>query len=448
MNIKEKKLENAGMELEIEVPVERVNIEYKSVFDKLKRTVKIDGFRKGKAPEQLIEQRYMEYADQEVAENLLKTAFLDAVTEKQITPIAEPRYDFDKIQRGESFLFKAVFDTPPTVELGKYKEIAAEERTCSINEKDVGSEMETLREQHAVVTKKEDPDAEVEKGDLVNLLMKRVDDINDSVKDDVEFKEYPIVVGRVKEDSILDDQLVGMKSNEEKQISVKYPKNYYIKELAGQKATYMVRIKQINDRKLPELDDDFAKKIGYESVEEFKNKTLEFMENFIKEKSSGESKNHVLKSIIENSTFEIPETLILSEMSDLFQRMQQRFGGSFETIDEFARAMGINADEFSARLREEAMYTIKKSLILYEVARKEELKVTDEMFNDFVKSYAERSKMKEEDVQKIIEENRSRENVEHELLLNTAIDFLYDNAKIKKKKPVSFEEFVKENSDN
>lgn len=446
MNIKEKKLKNASTELEIEVPVDRVEVEYKSVFYKIQKSAKIDGFRQGKAPVEIIEKRYSEYADQEVAENLLKSTFIDAITEKQLNPIAEPHYDFQTIKRGEPFVYKATFDTPPTLELGKYTEIAGEERSCELKDKDIEKEMETLLEQHAEVTKKEDPGAQVEKGNLVRIKMKRIDDVDQDKRDEVQFKEYPIIVGRVAQDSILDNQLIGMKVSEEKEIGVKYPKDYYVKELAGQKASYLVLVNEINDRKLPELNDEFARNIGYESVDDFRKKSRDYMEKFIEEKSSGEVKSQILKTVIDNSTFEIPETMILSEMMELFNRTQQRFGTAFETIDQFASVAGINAEEFTKKLREEALFSIQKTLLLFEIAKKENLQVSEEMFNNFISSYAERSNMKEDDVRKIIEENRTRDNIEHELLLTSAIDFLYNHAKIKKKKAIPFEEFIKENS--
>src|SRR3990172_9917834 len=121
LNITEKKLENATMELQINVPVEKVESEYQVVFNKLKNFVKIDGFRKGKAPLNMVEARFRKEADQEVAENLLKSVFLEAVEEKKLTPIAYPRYQFDTISREQAFSFKAIFEIPPTVELGKYK---------------------------------------------------------------------------------------------------------------------------------------------------------------------------------------------------------------------------------------------------------------------------------------------------------------------------------------
>ena len=176
LNITEKKLENATMELQISVPVEKVELEYKAVFDKFKNHVKIDGFRKGKAPLNMVEARFRKEADQEVAENLLKSVFLEAVQEKQYTPIAYPRYEFEKISREEPFMFKAVFEVPPTVELGKYQGLAADEQVCEISDSDVEAEITAMRERMAKIDKKEE-DALVQNGDLVKIKVKRVDDV-------------------------------------------------------------------------------------------------------------------------------------------------------------------------------------------------------------------------------------------------------------------------------
>ena len=145
MEIVEKKLENSAMELQIQVPADMVDIEYRAVFDQLQKTAKIDGFRKGKVPMELIEKRFLENANAQVAENLLKTHFYNAVIEKKINPITMPQYDYEKINRGEIFSFSAVFDIAPTVELGKYQDIQASEKSCKITDEDVNYEIDSVR---------------------------------------------------------------------------------------------------------------------------------------------------------------------------------------------------------------------------------------------------------------------------------------------------------------
>ncbi|MBP7738785.1 MAG: trigger factor [Spirochaetes bacterium] len=445
LNITEKKLENATMELQISVPVEKVELEYKAVFDKFKNYVKIDGFRKGKAPLNMVEARFRKEADQEVAENLLKSMFLEAVQEKQYTPIAYPRYEFEKIAREEPFSFKAVFEVPPTMELGKYKGLSADEQVCEIVDSDVEAEITAMRERMAKIDKKEEG-AQVQNGDLVKIKVKRVDDVDPSEREGVDFKEYQIVVGRSTDDSALDKHIAGMKADEEKEVEVKYPKDYYMTELAGQKVKYIVKVAEIDSMELPALDDEFAKKMGHETVDQFRAKTREYLEKYLTEKTKGDAKAQILKQIVEDSKYDIPGSMVESEMSRLFRRTCESVGYYSENMDEFASLMGIEAEAFRNRLHDEATQTIKTTLALSEIAKMEEMKVDENRYKEVVENIAKRNNKTVEEIEKIITENESRENIETELLLDSAMEFIYDNAKVKKLKAITFEEFTRAHS--
>ena len=442
LNITEKKLENATMELQIDVPVEKVESEYQAVFNKLKNFVKIDGFRKGKAPLNMVEARFRKEADQEVAENLLKSVFLEAVEEKQLTPIAYPRYQFDTISRDQAFSFKAIFEIPPTVELGKYKGISADEQVCAVNDDNVQAEIDAIRERFAKIDKKDD-DARIQNGDLAKIKVKRIDDVEASEHDKVEFKEYQIVVGRSKDESALDKYIIGMKVNEEKEVDVKYPKDYYLSDLAGQKVKYHVVISELNSMELPELNDEFVKKLGHETVDQFRSKTKEYLEKYVTEKTKGDAKAQILKQIVEDSKCDLPESMILNEMHRLFKRTCENVGYSSDNMEEFASIMGIDPDAFKGKLREEATQTIKTTLALSEIAKNEEMKVDENKYKEVIENISRRNNKTVEEIEKIIAENDTRDNIETELLLDGAMDFIYDNAKIKKLKPVTFEEFAK-----
>jgi len=440
LNITEKKLENATMELQIDVPVEKVESEYQAVFNKLKNFVKIDGFRKGKAPLGMVEARFKKEADQEVAENLLKSVFLEAVEERKLTPIAYPRYQFDTISRDRAFTFKATFEIPPTIELGKYKGLGADEQVCAITDDNVQAEIDAMRERFSKVDKKAD-DAQVQNGDLVKIKVRRIDDVEASERDKVEYKEYQIVVGRSKDESALDKYITGMKVNEEREVDVKYPKDYYLNDLAGQKVKYQVAVTEINSMELPELNDEFAKKLGHETVDQFRSKTREYLEKYVAEKSKGDAKAQILRQIVEDSAYDLPESMILNEMHRLFKRTAENVGYSSDNMDEFASIMGVEPSAFKAKLREEAVQTIKTTIALSEISKKEEMKVDENKYKEIVENIARRNNKTVEEIEKIIAENDTRENIETELLLDGAMDFIYDNAKIKKLKPVSFEEF-------
>lgn len=442
LNITEKKLENATMELQVEVPVDKVEEGYREAFKKLQAVAKIDGFRKGKAPIEMVESRYGKEADREVAESLVKSVFFEAIEEKDIRPITMPRYTYESISRESPFLFKALFEVAPTVELGKYKGIAANEQVCEVTEANVQAEVDSIRERFASTEQKEEGEP-LANGDLVVIRVKRIDDIDESEREKAEFKEYRIIVGKSKDESALDRYIIGMKVNEEKEVEVKYPKDYQIPDLAGQKVRYHVVIGEIQTVTLPTLDDEFAKQLGYESVDEFRTKTAEYLRKYVEERIKGDAKAQILKEIVEGSRYDIPESMILREMDNLFKKTNESVGGSAKNIEQFAAIMGMDPGAFASRLREEAERTIKTTLSLAEIVKTEELSVDENRYREVVENIAKRNNKTPEEIEEIIAGNGTKESIENELRLDAAMELIYDQGKIKKMKPISFEEFAR-----
>jgi trigger factor len=443
LQVSEKRLENATIELQVEVPENRIEVEYKSVFNRIQREAKVAGFRKGKVPLKIIEQKFKEKADYEVVENLLRSVYLEVVTEKKLTPVSKPEFDFKELKRGKSFSFKVKFEVAPTVELAHYKNLSVVQRSCIIKDKDIDREVQSLREKNADISKKGEGES-VENGDLVKIEVKRIDNMNESEIEKADFKEFSIIVGKSKEDYTFDNYIVGMKEGEEKEVEIKYPKKYEVKDLAGQRAVYIVKIAEINNMILPELDDEFAKDLGeYTTVEELRKGIGENLKRFVDERSKSEAKAELLKEVVKDSIFDIPETMIKNEMEASFQRFQQRIGFFARDINDFTSKIGINADDFVKNLRTEATESIKSTLVLSELARKEQLKVDEERYREVVENLAKQNNKTVEEIEKLIEENNSRENIESELVLEQALELLYTSANLKRSKAVSLEEFVK-----
>jgi len=442
LNIVEKKLENAQMELEIEVPADQVAEAYKTVFAKIQKNVKVDGFRKGKVPMPIVEQRYQNEADQEAIEALVQKFFFEAINETQMTPIDRPYYDFNEIKRDQSFTFKAVFDVMPSVEIGKYIDIAADETVCKVSDDDVMAEIDTYRERMAVTAPKTD-DETIENGDMVKIKVKRLDHEPTEEEEGDGSREYTIVVGKSKDSSALDKHIVGMKKDEEKEVEVKYPKDYYIEDLAGQKVKYNVHALDIQNMDLPELNDEFVKQINFETVDDMKVKVREQLEQYVDQKTRGDAKSQIIRAIVESSTYDIPKSMIMTEMGAIFKKTQQRVGYYADDIEQFAEVLGIAKDEFEAKLMEEAELSIQTTLTLSDIAREEKLEVNEEQYNKLIESWATQQGQTKEQVEEVIKENNSRENIEHELLLDSAMDFIYEKGKIKKSKAITLEEYLK-----
>jgi trigger factor len=440
LNITEKKLENSMIELTIEVPIDKVELEYKSVFNQLQSKVKIDGFRKGKAPLALVESQYIDYADKEVAQNLVKSLLYEAVNEKQLTPLVAPDYDFEKISRSEPFTFKATLEMPPKVDVAAYKDLSAEERVCSVSTDDIDDEISSLREQDAVFKTVEG--ASIKNGNKVKLKLKRVN-AEPQDAEQQEYKEFSIIVGRSRDESALDKQIVGMKAGEDKEMTVKYPKDYYIKELAGQKAVYHVKVESVEEVELPALDDEFAVKKGFSSVSDMKVKIKERVTVIANDKTRGEVKGKLLKDIIEKGKYEIPPSMIRSEMEEIFRKYQQRTGYYADNIEKFAEGIGIEYENFLQRLAGEAFSSLQVTLTLLEIISKESLAVNEDKYRDAVQKLTERLNMNFDETEKFITDNKYKEKIENDILFDEALDFVYNNSKIKKLKPVSFYELIR-----
>ncbi|MCL2025577.1 MAG: trigger factor [Leptospirales bacterium] len=443
--INEKKLENATIELEIEVPAERVEEEFKVVFKKIQQTAKIDGFRKGKVPLPMLEARYSGYASEEVAESLIKSTVGDAIKEKELNPIAVPSYEFNGLNRGEALRFKAIVELFPNINIGNYKGVPIEERTCNIQDSDVEKEIENLRT-HFKKTAAKPEGTELQHGDMVKLRYVKLN------IDNVE-RTYSAVIGEDADEYAIEQHLGGMKSGEEKEISITYPADYVQTDLAGKEVLYKVKVEEITRDELPELNDDLAREAQFESVEDMRNKARELITHFVDGKTRGEAKSSVINKIILESAFEIPETVIKAEIDSIFkkekERMAERMGYTSDsvenyTVEDVAAIAGLYPDEYSSHLRVQAENSVKVMLVISEIVKKENLKVSDEEYREYVLKQAEEFGRDIEEFEEIMANSDFRKNVEKELTFNQAIDFLYDNAAITKLPPVTVEELLKQ----
>ncbi len=445
MQIKEeKKLENATIEMVIEVPQSRIDVEYRSVFDKIAKNAKVDGFRRGKAPMKLLENLYGKQAESEALENLLKSTFIDAVQEKSHSPVGEPFFDFKEFDRTKPFTYTVKFEIMPTLELGPYKEVEASERVWEVRDEDIDKEIDDLREKNAKISKKNE-DAVVEKGDILRFGLKRIDNITQEEAEALAFKEYSIIVGKSTSEFALDKYLQGIKAGETKEIEVAYPGDYEVKDLASKKARYLVRVEEISKMELPAADDELAKDVSdFQTIGDLRQNIRETLEKYSADIARSEATDAILEKIIEKSSFDIPGSLIQKEMATIFQRLVERTGLQAKNPDEFAEMMGMEPEQLKGRIREEALNDIKAFMVRLEIAKKENISFSAEEFESMVELIAARSGKSVGQMMQAFEGTSIRENIETELIMINARKYIYDNAKIKKLKPLPFGEFSKQ----
>ncbi len=441
MEIKEKKLQNSTIEFEISVPVERIKEEYTKTIKNVQRTAKIDGFRAGKAPVDLVEKKYKDKVNEQIVETIVKNTYFEALEEKQKHPITQPKIDFEDFSIDKDFKYKAIFEVYPTVELKDYKNISVEEKQVNVKNEDVTFEIDSLRDKHATISEKEENSA-VEKTDLVKLKFRRVDYEKDAPAES-NFSDMNVIAGKSDKEYDFDCYVIAMKKGEEKTIKFKYPKDFHVEDLAGKKVEYLIKVDDIKKRNIPAADDEFAKDLGeYDTYEELKKKTRENLEKYTKQKAKGDAKSEILKKIIEKASYDMPLSLIESEKNSIFSRMQQRMGFQIADRNIFAQAMGMKEEDFDKRLEEEALSSIKTTITLSEIARTEKIEVTDADYSKYVDDLCEKNNKSHEEMLKLIKQNNAEQNIKSELIFDKTLDFIYENAKIKLLSPVSAKEFM------
>lgn len=428
----------------IEVPQSRIEVEYRSVFDRIAKNAKVDGFRRGKAPIKLIENMFLKEATSEVLENLLKATYIEALQDKNYRPIGMPSFDFDSFEREKPLKYTVRFEVMPTVELGPYKGIAVKERVCQVRDDDVEKEINDLREKYARISKKEDG-ARVEKGDLLRFGVKRIDNVKPEEAEALAFRDYTIIVGKSESEYALDKHVLGLSVGQTKEVTIKYPKDYELKDLAGQKATYVVKIEEISRMDLPNPDDEFAKDVSdFATIGELRQNIRSYFEKASANTAKVEAIETIKNAIIEKCTFDIPESLVKAEESTLLHRLAKRFNVQASTVEEFGEKTGFPVEELKTRLHAEAEKDVKWEIARLEIAKTEKMEVTEEEYRKTLESMKEGSGMSMEELEKQIEQNEARDRIEHEILLTKVNDFLYNSAKVEKLKPVSYFEFMKD----
>ncbi len=433
------------MEMVIEVPQSRIEVEYRSVFDRIAKNAKVDGFRKGKAPLKLIENMFLKEATSEVLEKLLKTTYIEALDSKNYRPIGMPSFNYDSFEREKPLKYTVRFEVMPTVELGSYKGIAVKERVCQVRDDDVEKEINNLREKYARISKKEE-DARVEKGDLLRFGVKRIDNVKPEEVDALAFKDYTIIVGKSDSEYALDRHVLGLSVGQTREVTIKYPKDYELNDLAGQKVTYVVKVEEISRMDLPNPDDEFAKDVSnFTTIEELRQNIRSYFEKASANAAKGEVIETIKNAIIEKCTFDIPESLVKAEESGLLQRLAKRFNVEVTTAEEFSKKTGFPVDELKMRLHAEAEKDVKWEIARLEIAKTEKMEVSEEEYRNELESMKESNGVSMEELEKYIEHNHLRDGIEHDILLTKVNDFLYNSANIEKLKPISYFEFMNEN---
>ena len=427
MNCKIEKTDNAN-EVKLEITVEASKFEdaMKKVYFKSAKYFNIPGFRKGKAPMNIVEKYYGKEIFYEDAFNeVASESYEEALKENKIDAVSHPTIDVVQMEKGQDLIYTAVVQTKPEVELGKYKGIEIKKIEYNVSDDDINHELGHMQDHNSrLITVDDRP---VEKGDIAVI------DFVGSV-DGVEFEggkaeNHELTIGSNTFIPGFEDQIIGMKIDEERDINVKFPDEYFSKDLAGKDAVFKVTLHEIKKKELPELDDEFAKDVSeFDTLDDLKASIKEKLEKQNEERAKYETEDSVIKAVCENSKLDIPSGMIELEVENMIKDMEQRLSYQGMKFEQYLQMMGKTVEEFKKESEPQAIEAIKSRLTLEAIIEKEKIEATDEEVEEKIKEMAKNYGREEKDLQ---ENDNIKEYLKSGITSEKAIKFLVENAKMK-----------------
>ncbi len=425
MSAKWEKLEGNQGVLTVEVDAETVKKGLDAAFQKVVKTINVPGFRKGKMPRPLFEQRFgVESLYQDAIDAILPEAYGNAIDEAGIDPVDRPEIDVEQFEKGKPFIFKATVTVKPEVKLGEYKGLEVEKASTDVTDEDVQNELQDLQKRHAELVVKEE--CTVENEDTVVIDFEGF--VNGEAFEGGQAENYSIVIGSGTFIPGFEEQIIGMKTGEEKEVEVTFPEEYHAEELAGQPAVFKVKLHEVKAQELPELNDDFAKETD-EEVETLDALTAKIKERLAEQKQSASEqklRDDLVEQAVANAESDIPDVMIDSEIDRMLQEFTQNLSMQGMNLDLYYQFSGQSEADLRAQMKENAATRVRTSLTLEAIAVAENLEPTDEDVEAEVNKMAEQFGLSKEDIQKAL---GSLDGMKADLKIRKAVEFLVENSK-------------------
>ncbi|MCY9188749.1 trigger factor [Bacillus mojavensis] len=423
MSVKWEKQEGNEGVLTVEVDAETFKTALDDAFKKVVKQVSIPGFRKGKIPRGLFEQRFgVEALYQDALDILLPVEYPKAVEEAGIEPVDRPEIDVEKIEKGESLIFTAKVTVKPEVKLGEYKGLGIEKDDTAVTDEDVQNELKALQERQAELVVKEE--GTVEEGNTVVLDFEGF--VDGEADEGGKAENYSLEVGSGSFIPGFEDQLVGLEAGAEKDVEVTFPEEYHAEDLAGKPAVFKVKIHEIKAKELPELDDEFAKDIDeeVETLAELTEKTKKRLEEAKENEADAKLREELVLKASENAEIDVPQAMIDTELDRMLKEFEQRLQMQGMNLELYTQFSGQDEAALKEQMKEDAAKRVKSNLTLEAIAKAENLEVTDEEVDAELSKMAEAYNMPVENIKQAI---GSTDAMKEDLKVRKAIDFLVEN---------------------
>ena len=420
----EKKEGNEGL-LKVTVPAEKVNKALDQAFKKVVKQINVPGFRKGKVPRPIFEQRFgVEALYQDAVDILLPEAYGEAIEETKINPVAQPEINVTQIEKGKDFEFEATVTVEPEVKLGDYKGLEIEKQDSELTDQDLQDEIDHSLGHLADMVVKED--GAVEEGDTVNIDF-------DGYVDGEQFEGgqadgYDLEIGSGSFIPGFEDQLVGVKTGEEKDVVVTFPEEYHAEELAGKEATFKTKVNEIKYKEVPELTDEIANELDSDanSVDEYKENLRKRLSEQKAQDAENLEKEEAINKVTENTTIDIPQAMIDTELDRMVQEFGQRIQQQGLDLQTYFQISGQDESQLREQMKDDAEQRVKTNLTLSAIADEENIEVTDEDIDKELEKMSSQFNISVEDIKQTL---GNTDIIKNDVRIQKVIDLLRDNAK-------------------
>lgn len=421
----EKQEGNEGV-LTINVSADEFNQALDQAFKKVVKDVSLPGFRKGKIPRPIFEQRFgVESLYQDAVDIVLPTAYSEAVEQTDIFPVDQPSIDIEEIERGKDLVFTCEVTVKPEVKLGEYKGIEVEEETVEVTDEDVEKELKTLQDGQAELVVKEE--GNVEEGNTVVMDFEGF--LGEEAFEGGKGENHSLEIGSGQFIPGFEEQLIGKETGEETEITVTFPEDYHAEDLAGKEAVFKVKIHEIKEKEVPELDDEFAKDVDeeVETLAELKDKKKSELQKQKETAAENKKREQIIETVTENAEVDIPEAMINTELDQMMREFEQRLQMQGMALEQYFQFSGQSEEELKEQMKNDAALRVKTNLTLEAILETESLEVSDEDIDAEITEMANLYNMEKEQIIGMLGGNP--DVLKEDLKLKKAIDYIVEQSK-------------------
>ena len=394
-------------------------------YNKNKKNISIQGFRKGKAPRKMVEKLYGPEVFYEDAANFaIPDAYEEAAKESGLEIVSPPEIDVVEIEKGKDFIFTATVAVKPEVTLGDYKGIEVEKKTVKVMAADVNAEIDKVREQNSRMITVENRG--IKKDDTAVIDFEGF--VDGEPFQGGKGEDYSLVIGSHSFIDTFEDQLVGKKAGEEVDVNVTFPEEYHEASLKGKPALFKVTVKEIKKKELPKLDDEFASEVSeFETLKEYKASVKKNLTERRKEEAKREKENEVVEKVVENITVELPEPMVDEQTQQMIQEFAGRLSSQGLSFDQYMQMTGMTVDALMGQMKPEAEKRIRTRLALEAIVDAEKIKATAKDIDKEIENMANMYQMEVDKIKEMIGD-AEKEQIGKDLAVQKAVDFVVKNA--------------------